>query len=80
MTQFARVIGLEDSLAAFGMLGDVLLKIRGKTGKMLVTKAVDSLLPLVGQGPQLWRVLLRVNFILCPLLQNRLVVILLWLI
>ena len=45
--------------------------------KMLVTKAVDSLIPLVGQGPQLWRVLLHVQFILCPQIQNRLVVILL---
>ena len=80
MIKFARVIGLEVSLATFGMLEDVLLKIGGMTGKMLVTKAVDSLLRLVGQGPQLWRVLLRVNFILCPLLQNRLVVILLRLI
>ena len=33
MIQFARAIGLEVSLATFGMLGDVLLKIGGKTGR-----------------------------------------------
>ena len=33
MIQFARAVGLEVSLATFGMLEDVLLKIGGKTGK-----------------------------------------------
>ena len=33
MIQFARAIGLEVSLATFGMLEDVLLKIGGKTGR-----------------------------------------------
>ena len=33
MIQFARAIGLKVSLAIFGMLEDVLLKIGGKTGK-----------------------------------------------
>ena len=33
MIQFARAIGLEVSLAAFGLLEDVLLKIGGKTGR-----------------------------------------------
>ena len=33
MIQFARAIRLEVSLATFGMLEDVLLKIGGKTGK-----------------------------------------------
>ena len=33
MIQFARAIGLEVSLAAFGMLEDVLLKIGGKAGR-----------------------------------------------
>ena len=42
MIQFARAIGLEVSLATFGMLEDVLLKIGGKAG-MMVTKTVDSL-------------------------------------
>ena len=33
MIQFAKAIGLEVSMAAFGMLEDVLLEIGGKTGK-----------------------------------------------
>ena len=33
MIQFARAVGLEVSLATFGMLEDVLLKIGGKTGR-----------------------------------------------
>ena len=33
MIQFARAIGLEDSLATFGVLEDVLLKVGGKTGR-----------------------------------------------
>ena len=33
MIQFARAVGLEVSLANFGMLEDVLLKIGGKTGR-----------------------------------------------
>ena len=33
MIHFARVIGLEFSLATFGMLEDVLLKMGGKTGR-----------------------------------------------
>ena len=33
MIQFARAVGLEISLATFGMLEDVLLKIGGKTGR-----------------------------------------------
>ena len=33
MIQFARAIGLEVSLATFGMLEDVLLKLGGKTGR-----------------------------------------------
>ena len=44
MIQFARAIGLGVSLATFGMLEDVLLKIGGRLEGMLVTKAVDSLL------------------------------------
>ena len=35
MIQFARAIGLEVSLATFGMLEDVLLKIGGKTGRSI---------------------------------------------
>ena len=33
LIQFARAVGLEVSLATFGMLEDVLLKIGGKTGR-----------------------------------------------
>ena len=33
MIQFARAVGLEVSLATFGLLDDVLLKIDGKTGR-----------------------------------------------
>ena len=38
MIQFARTIGLEVSLATFGMLEDVLLKIGGKTGRNIGDK------------------------------------------
>jgi len=38
MIQFARAVGLEVSLATFGMLEDVLLKIGGKTGRTVGEK------------------------------------------
>ena len=39
MIQFARAVGLEVSLATFGMLEDVLLKIGGKTGRNVGERA-----------------------------------------
>ena len=38
MIQFARAVGLENSLATFGMLEDVLLKIGGKSGRSVGEK------------------------------------------
>ena len=38
MIQFARAVGLEVSLATFGMLEDVLLKIGGKSGRSVGEK------------------------------------------
>ena len=75
MIQFAGAVGLEVSSATFGMLEDVLFKIGGKTGGMLVRKEVDSLFRSVGQSPLSWRVWLRVLYILCRPLQSRLIVI-----
>ena len=48
MIHFARPIGLELSLATFGMLKDVLLKIGGKTGRNIGDKGS-------GQSPSLSR-------------------------
>ena len=75
MIQFARAIGLEVSLATFGMLEDVLLKIGGKTGRNVIEKEVESLLRSVRRGPLSWRVWLHVLFIICRPLQIRLIVI-----
>ena len=75
MIQFARAIGLEVSLATFGLLGDVLLKIGGKTGRNIGREAEGSLLRSVGHGLLSWRVWLHVLFILCRPLQSRLIVI-----
>ena len=73
--QFARAIGLEVSLATFGMLEDVLLKSAERLKEMLVRREVERLLRSVGQGPLSWRVWLHVLFILCRPLQSRLIVI-----
>ena len=40
--QFARAVGLEVSLATFGMLEDVLLKIGGKTGRNFGEKGSEQ--------------------------------------
>ena len=42
MIQFARAVGLEVSLATFGMLEDVLLKIGGKTGRNVGEKGSEQ--------------------------------------
>ena len=42
MIQFARVIGLEVSLATFGMLEDVLLKIGGQAGRNVGDKGIGQ--------------------------------------
>ena len=42
MIQFARAVGLEVSLATFGMLEDVLLKIGGKTGRNFGEKGSEQ--------------------------------------
>ena len=42
MIQFARAVGLEVSLATFGMLEDVLLKIGGKTGRNVGQKGSEQ--------------------------------------
>ena len=78
MIQFARAVGLEVSLATFGMLEDVLLKIGGKTGETSVGREVSSLLCAVGQGLLSWRVWLRDLFILCQRLRSHLIVIVWW--
>ena len=75
MIQFARAVGLEVSLATFGMLEDVLLKIGGRLGEMSVRGGVGRLFPLVGQGLLLWIVWLRDLFILCQQLRSHLIVI-----
>ena len=77
MIHIDRAIGSEISLATFGMLEDVLLKIGGKTGRNLGDKGSGQSLLSVGLDSQFLRVFLRVRFILCLLLQNRLIVILL---
>ena len=48
MIQFARAIGLEVSLATFGMLEDVLLKMGGKNGRNVGEKVSGQSLCLVG--------------------------------
>ena len=80
MIQFARAVGLEVSLATFGMLENVLLKIGGKTGRNFGEKEVNSLLRAVGQSLLSWRVWLRDLFILCQRLQSHLIVIVWWVI
>ena len=80
MIQFARAVGLEVSLATFGMLEDVLLKIGGKTGRNVGGREVSSLLRVVGQGLLSWRVWPRDLFILCQRLRSHLIVIVWWVI
>ena len=75
MIQFAKAIGFEVSLATFGMLEDVLLKIGGKTGRNVGDKGSGQSPSLSRRGPQLWRVLLHACFVRCPLLRNRSVLI-----
>ena len=50
MIQFARAIGLEVSLATFGMLEDVLLKIGGKSGRSVGEKGVGRSVSLSRSG------------------------------
>ena len=50
MTQFARAVGLEVSLATFGMFEDVLLKIGGKTGRNVGEKGSGQSAPLSRSG------------------------------
>ena len=50
MIQFARAIGLEVSLATFGMLEDVLLKIGGKTGRNVGEKGSGQSVSLSRSG------------------------------
>ena len=50
MTQFARAIGLEVSLATFRMLEDVLLKIGGKTGRNIDEKGSGKSVSLSRSG------------------------------
>ena len=50
MIQFARAIGLEDSSATFGMLGDVLLKIGKKTGRNVGEKGSGRSVSLSRSG------------------------------
>ena len=53
MIQFARAIGLEVSLATFGMLEDVLLKIGGKTGRNVGEKGSGKSVSLSTSGSTL---------------------------
>ena len=50
MIQFARAIGLEVSLAPFGMLEDVLLKTGGKTGRNVGEKGIGKSVSLSRSG------------------------------
>ena len=50
MIQFARAVGLEVSLATFGMLEDVLLKICGKTGRSVGEKGSGQSVSLGRSG------------------------------
>ena len=50
MIQFAKAIGLEVSLATFGMLEDVLLKIGGKTGRNVGEKGSGKSVSLSRSG------------------------------
>ena len=50
MIQFARAVGLEVSLANFGMLEDVLLKIGGKTGRNVGEKGSGRSVSRSGSG------------------------------
>ena len=50
MTQFARAVGLEVSLATFGMLEDVFLKVGGKTGRNVGEKGSGQFASLSRSG------------------------------
>ena len=75
MIKFAKAVDLEASLATFGILEDVLMKIGGKAGRVVVIESVGGLLSLAGLDQQLLRVSLLVHFSLCLLSQNQWVVI-----
>ena len=78
--QFARAIGLEVSLATFGMLEDVLLKIGGKTGRSIGERGSGQSASLGRSGSTVVESMASRLFVLCQPLQSRVIVIVWWVI
>ena len=75
MIQFARAIGLEVSLAYFGMLEDVFLKISRKTGRNVGKKGSGKSVSLSRSGSTVMESVASRSFYSLPTITSRLIVI-----